>query len=107
MKLFSADRLLPRRASPRALGYSDTQIREMEAEDAEAYSRAVGDQTEDFGPKPLPVPRNPADDEPDESEFGRVPASRRRAPVQLGPSATVPPLAVQFREPALAGRSPP
>ncbi|TQM83241.1 SPP1 Gp6-like portal protein [Saccharothrix saharensis] len=104
VKLFSADRLLPRRASRRALGYSDTQIREMEAEDAEAYSRAVGDQAEDFGPKPLPVPFDQADDEPDEPGFGRVPAPRRRAPVQLGPAATVPPLAVQFREPALAGR---
>lgn len=76
VKLFSADRLLPRRASRRALGYSDAQIREM-----------------------LPAPSDPADDEP---EFEPTPA--RRAPVRLGPAVGVPPLAVQFREPVLAGR---
>lgn len=101
VKLYSADRLLPRRASRRALGYSDTEIRDMEAEDAEAYNRALGDQAADFGPKPVPAPRDP-DDEPEE-QFGQTPTPRR-APVRLAPAAYIPPLAVQFREPALAGR---
>ena len=39
IKLYSADKLLPRRFARRALGYSDTDIRDMEAE---AYSRVIG-----------------------------------------------------------------
>ncbi|WP_344621179.1 phage portal protein [Actinosynnema pretiosum] len=105
VKLFSADRLLPRRASRRALGYSDTQIREMEAEDAEAYSRAVGDQTGEFGTKPFPLPDAPADDahEMFEPEPVQVPAPRRGS-ARLDPAVAVPSLAVRFREPAPAGR---
>ncbi|CRK55438.1 Phage capsid and scaffold [Alloactinosynnema sp. L-07] len=52
-KLYAADKLLPRRASRRALGYSDAQILDMEAEDRDAYTRVVGgDQAAEFGPKP-------------------------------------------------------
>ncbi|HVK26667.1 MAG TPA: phage portal protein [Actinokineospora sp.] len=54
-KLYGADKLLPRRASRRALGYSDTEILDMEAEDRDAYARVVGgDQAAEFGPKPVP-----------------------------------------------------
>ncbi|WP_223165748.1 phage portal protein [Lentzea indica] len=92
VKLYSADKLLPRRFARRALGYSDTDIRDMEAEDAEAYSRVVGgDQAAEFGPKTLPGPRRPGDDEPE------LPQPRRPAD-GLGASV-LPPLAVQFREP--------
>jgi hypothetical protein len=92
VKLYSADKLLPRRFARRALGYTDTDIRDMEAEDAEAYSRVVGgDQAAEFGPKPLPSPRRPGDDEPE------LPQPRR--PVNgLGASVLLPP-AVQFQEP--------
>ncbi|MCP2248178.1 phage portal protein [Lentzea aerocolonigenes] len=92
VKLYSADRLLPRRFARRSLGYSDTDIRDMEAEDAEAYSRvAGGDQASEFGPKPLPEPR--------ERETAAVSLPSPRRPVgQLG-GQVLPPPAVQFIEP--------
>jgi hypothetical protein len=91
VKLYSADKLLPRRASRRALGYSDAQIRDMEAEDQEAYARvAGGDLAAEYGPKPT-------DPRQLELELDDEPAS---APARPG----LPPRAVQFREPALAGR---
>ncbi|WP_245782800.1 phage portal protein [Actinokineospora terrae] len=63
-KLYSADKLLPRRASRRALGYSDAQIRDMEAEDQSAYARvAGGDLAAEFGPRPDPVPEFDRDGE--------------------------------------------
>lgn len=92
VKLYSADKLLPRRFARRALGYSDTDIRDMEAEDAEAYSRVVGgDQAAEFGPKPLPSPRRPADDEPE------LPTPR--GPVNGLGASVLPPPAVQFLAP--------
>nr|WP_246015665.1 phage portal protein [Kutzneria buriramensis] len=61
VKLYSADKLLPRRAARRALGYSDTQIRDMEAEDTEAYNRILGDEPPEFGPQ-QPPPQQPLQD---------------------------------------------
>jgi hypothetical protein len=95
VKLYSADKLLPRRASRRALGYSDAQIRDMEAEDQQAYARVTGaDLAAEYGPKPTdpsqPVAVDPAPDDPQPS--GPVGAGR-------------PPRAVQFREPTSAGRA--
>ena len=55
-KLYGTDQLLPRRASRRALGYTDTQIQDMEAEDAEAYNR-LSDQAAEFGPMPQTPPQ--------------------------------------------------
>lgn len=89
VKLYSADKLLPRRSARRALGYSDAQIRDMETEDREAYARvAGGDQAAEYGPKPEPgdgVPEN----EPDTS----------RRPTVVAGSRLRPSLAVPFREP--------
>lgn len=54
VKLYSADQLLPRRSARRALGYSDGQIRDMEAEDREVHNRVLaGDQAAEYGPKPV------------------------------------------------------
>ncbi|MFD1044627.1 phage portal protein, partial [Kibdelosporangium lantanae] len=50
VKLYSADKLLPRRASRRALGYSDGQIRDMEAEDQEAARSSTGAPATEGGP---------------------------------------------------------
>ncbi|MGI8310678.1 phage portal protein [Saccharopolyspora hattusasensis] len=52
VKLFQADQLLPRRAARRALGYTDGQIRDMEAEDREALTRVISDPAAQYGPKP-------------------------------------------------------
>jgi hypothetical protein len=85
VKLYSADQLLPRRASRRALGYSDGQIRDMETEDQEAAARrndgrpTVGAEPPSGAPEPDADPSVPV-----------VPAQRQR------------PLAVQFREPVLS-----
>lgn len=74
-KLYGADKLLPRRASRRALGYSDTEILEMEAEDRDAYNRVVGgDQAAEFGPKP-DTGTDPAAHE----DTPPIPAQARRA----------------------------
>ena len=95
VKLFSADRLLPRRFARRSLGYSDTDIRDMEAEDAEAYSRvAGGDQAAEFGPKSIPEPR-------EREAAGLALPSPRRPVGQLG-GQVLPPPAVQFIEPPAA-----
>ncbi|MCP3800331.1 phage portal protein [Allokutzneria sp. A3M-2-11 16] len=66
VKLHAADRLLPRRAARRELGYSPGQIADMEAEDAEAYTRAA-DPASAFGPKFL-EPEAPAGDEDEFAE---------------------------------------
>lgn len=65
VKLYSADRLLPRRFARRALGYyPDTYIRDMEAEDAEAYcvSSAATRRPSSERSRRLPraLPTNPA-----------------------------------------------
>ncbi|SDC25603.1 phage portal protein [Actinokineospora iranica] len=88
-KLYAADKLLPRRASRRALGYSDAQIRDMEAEDQQAYARVVGgDQAAEYGPKPDPQPESDEDQAQAQSQAdepaARVPApGRPQAPVFL------------------------
>lgn len=79
-KLHSADRLLPRRAARRALGFTPGQILDMEAEDREAYSRVVGgDQAAEFGPKPEP----PGVDAP-EDETADMPGADQQPAPQTG-----------------------
>ncbi|WNV86578.1 phage portal protein [Umezawaea sp. Da 62-37] len=93
VKLYSADKLLPRRSARRALGYSDAQILDMEAEDQQAYQRITGeDQAAEFGPKPDidQAPPVPVVDGAQGSP--QVPAPRRGN------------AAVMFREAALTGR---
>lgn len=68
------------------MGYSDTDIRDMEAEGAESYSRvAGGDQAAELGPKPLPAPRRPAD----EDRESALPAPQQPV-VGLGSSVLTP-----------------
>ena len=90
-KLYGTDQLLPRRAARRALGYTDTQIRDMEAEDAEAYNR-LSDQAAEFGPTPEPPPQQTT------PELGQAPFTEPGIPGQRGPQSAV------FREPVPAGR---
>jgi Phage portal protein, SPP1 Gp6-like len=90
-KLYGTDQLLPRRAARRALGYTDTQIRDMEAEDAEAYNR-LSDQASEFGPVPEAPPQQGAPG-PEQDPF-----TASAIPGQRGPQTAV------FREPALSGR---
>jgi Phage portal protein, SPP1 Gp6-like len=90
-KLYGTDQLLPRRAARRALGYTDAAIRDMEAEDHDAYSR-VSDQAAEFGPKPDDqIPPAPQDGEP----------VRVVVPAPHSPQSV---LSARFREPVLAGR---
>lgn len=48
-KLYSTDRLVPRRMARRTLGFTDAQIADMEREDAEDVTRAVYDPASQFG----------------------------------------------------------
>ncbi|WP_167441624.1 phage portal protein [Amycolatopsis vastitatis] len=93
VKLYSADKLLPRRAARRALDYSDAQIQDMDAEDQEAYARAAGgDLAAGYGPKPTPDEPQPQPDAPQPERPSIVAGSRLR-----------PTTAVQFQEPVYAG----
>ncbi|MEV6448461.1 phage portal protein [Amycolatopsis sp. NPDC051716] len=95
VKLYSADKLLPRRSARRALGYSDAQIRDMETEDQQAYSRVTGgDLAAEYGPKPEGDPAELPQQEP------QVPEQQQERPSVLAGSRLRPALAVQFREPA-------
>ncbi|MGI8311977.1 hypothetical protein [Saccharopolyspora hattusasensis] len=59
VKLYQADKLVPRRMARRTLGYSQTQIADMEREDREDVTRAVYDPAAETGSKAEPA----ADDE--------------------------------------------
>ncbi|WP_134663986.1 phage portal protein [Amycolatopsis sp. CFH S0078] len=54
VKLYQADKLVPRRMARRTLGYTQTQIADMEAEDREDVTRAVYDPAAETGPKAEP-----------------------------------------------------
>lgn len=51
-KLYSTDRLVPRRMARRTLGFTDAQILDMEREDAEDVTRTVYDPATGFGRQP-------------------------------------------------------
>ncbi|WP_395475233.1 phage portal protein [Saccharopolyspora spinosa] len=55
VKLYSADRLVPRRMARRTLGYTAAQIRDMEREDREDVTRGVFDPAAETGPKAEPA----------------------------------------------------
>lgn len=59
VKLYAADRLVPRRQARKTLGYTDQQIKDMEVEDQADANRALSTPAELFGPKP---------DQPESSE---------------------------------------
>ncbi len=98
VKLYSADKLLPRRSARRALGYSDAQIRDMEAEDREAYSRvAGGDLAAEFGPKPdTELPAAPAEGVDEDQAVTGL----QERPSVLAGSRLRPARAIEFRAPA-------
>ncbi|OXM53762.1 MULTISPECIES: phage portal protein [Amycolatopsis] len=52
VKLYQADKLVPRRMARRTLGYSPTQIADMEREDREDVTRTLYDPATEFGMKP-------------------------------------------------------
>ncbi|WP_027944036.1 phage portal protein [Amycolatopsis taiwanensis] len=54
VKLYSADKLVPRRMARRTLGFTAAQIRDMESEDREDVTRAVYDPAAETGPKAEP-----------------------------------------------------
>ncbi|MFI0798645.1 Phage portal protein, SPP1 Gp6-like [Amycolatopsis lurida] len=91
VKLYAADKLLPRRSARRALGYSDAQIRDMETEDREADTQQT-DRDDATGNGPTPD-RDPA-------ELPNRKEQEQERPSVLAGSRLRPALAVQFREPA-------
>jgi hypothetical protein len=94
VKLYSADKLLPRRSARRALNYSDAQIQDMEAEDQEAYARAAGgDLAVGYGPKP------------DQGEPTPLDTLKPERPSIVAGTRLRPAMAVQFQEPIYAGAS--
>nr|WP_250645177.1 hypothetical protein [Amycolatopsis sp. BJA-103] len=96
VKLYSADKLLPRRSGRRSLGYSDAQIRDMETEDQESYNRSTGGNVAvEDGPK---LESDPAE-LPDHQEQAQ-PEQPQEQPSVLAGSRLRPTLAVRFREPA-------
>lgn len=52
VKLYSADKLVPRQMARRTLGYTQAQIADMEQEDKADVTRAVFDPASQVGPKP-------------------------------------------------------
>ncbi|SFO82637.1 Phage portal protein, SPP1 Gp6-like [Amycolatopsis arida] len=52
VKLYQADRLVPRRMARRTLGFTQNQIADMEREDREDVTRAVYDPAGEYGVKP-------------------------------------------------------
>jgi hypothetical protein len=69
VKLYQADKLVPRRMARRTLNFTQAQILDMEREDREDVTRAVYDPASEYGVKPTPEP---------------APAAPARAPVPAG-----------------------
>lgn len=66
VKLYSADKLVPRRMARRTLGFTTTQIADMEREDREDVTRVITDPAADYGPKPATPPQ----EQPNQPEGG-------------------------------------
>jgi hypothetical protein len=69
VKLYQADKLVPRRMARRTLNFTQAQILDMEREDREDVTRATYDPASEYGVKPTPEPQ---------------PATSARAPVPAG-----------------------
>jgi len=70
-KLYSTDRLVPRRMARRTLGFTDAQILDMEREDAKDVTRTVYDPAAGYGRQPDPdAPPDSAGTE-DDDQRGR------------------------------------